>query len=111
MRGLGCPARSSLTVGQRGDAPQAATRLDTDKPGVVTADAGYRADHCRAAIADNPSRARKCPFDNDLHNERHLVECCFSKLQRFRRGATRDQKTAQNFLAVIHIAATILRIR
>ncbi|HWA90569.1 MAG TPA: transposase, partial [Rhizomicrobium sp.] len=40
-----------------------------------------------------------------------LVECCFSKLKQFRRVATRYEKTARNFLAVITIAAIILWIR
>jgi transposase len=120
VRGLGCPARIILTAGQRGDAPQAAALLGTDRPAVVMADAAYDADHFRAAIAQagaiavipsNPSRAIKPPFDTDLYKERHLIECCFSKLKQFRRVATRYEKTARNYLAVITIAATILWIR
>lgn len=84
------------------------------------ADAAYDADHFRAAIAtagatavipNNPARALKLPFDRELYKERHLVECCFSKLKQFRRVATRYEKTARNFLAVVHIAATMLWLR
>ena len=39
------------------------------------------------------------------------VECCFSKLKHFRRVATRFEKTAQNYLAVVTIAAIVLWIR
>ncbi|RSB79876.1 IS5/IS1182 family transposase, partial [Rhizobium sophoriradicis] len=35
----------------------------------------------------------------------------FSKLKQFRRVATRFEKTAENYLAVVTIAATMLWIR
>jgi putative transposase len=46
-----------------------------------------------------------------LYAQRHLVECCFSKLQQFRRVAPRFEKTAANYLAVITIAAAVLWMR
>ena len=49
-----------------------------------------------AVIPNNPSRAAKLPLDKGLYKERHLVECCFSKLKQFRRVATRYEKTARN---------------
>jgi transposase len=120
VRGLGCPARFILTAGQRGDAPQAAALLGEDRPAAVLADTAYDADHFREAIAkagavavipNNPSRTKKHPLDRHLYKERHLIECCFSKLKQFRRVATRYEKTARNFLAVVTIAATILWLR
>lgn len=63
-----------------------------------------------AVIPNNPSRARKLALDKALYKERHLVECCFSKLKQFRRVATRYEKTARNFLAIVTIEATILWI-
>ena len=86
----------------------------------MLADTAYDADHFREAIAqagaiavipNNPSRTTKHPLDRELYKERHLVECCFSKLKQFRRVVTRYEKTAHNFLAVITIAATILWLR
>nr|WP_245275249.1 transposase [Rhizobium ruizarguesonis] len=50
-------------------------------------------------------------IQRNLHAQRHLVECCFSKLKQFRRVATRFEKTARNDLAVVTIAATVLWIR
>jgi transposase len=100
--------------------PQASALLGLQRPAVVMAGTAYDADHFRAAIVaagaiavipNSPSRASKLPFDRDLYKERHLVECCFSKLKQFRRVATRYEKTARNFLAVVTIAATILWIR
>ena len=87
---------------------------------VFIADAAYDADPLREAIAEkdaiavipnNPSRAKKHPFDRHLYAQRHLIECCFSRLKQFRRVATRYEKTARNYLAVVTLAATILWLR
>jgi hypothetical protein len=45
-----------------------------------------------ALIPNNPSRALKYPLDKHLYAQRHLVECCFSKLKQFRRVATRFER-------------------
>ena len=120
VRGLGCPVRFLLTAGQKGDAPQAVALLHDAPADVVIADTAYDADHIRQAVAEkgaqavipnNPSRSRKHPLDKHLYAQRHLVECCFSKLKQFRRVATRFDKTAQNYLAVVTIAATLLWLR
>ncbi len=81
------------------------------------ADTAYDSDQIRKAVAEkgaiavipnNPSRAKKHPLDEHLYAQRHLVECCFSRLKQFRRVATRFEKTARNYLAVITLAAIIL---
>ena len=120
VRGLGCPVRFTLTAGHRGDALQAAALIDGLSASVVMADTAYDADHFRQAIAakgavavipNNPSRAKKHPLDAHLYAQRHLVECCFSKLKQFRRVATRFEKTARNYLAVVTLAAIVLWLR
>ena len=112
--------RFILTGGQAGDAPQAAALVEALPADAVIADTAYDADAFRQIIADkqaeavipnNPSRARKHPLDADLYAQRHLVECCFSKLKQFRRVATRFEKTARNYLAVITLAAIVLWLR
>ena len=117
VRGLGCPVGIILTAGQKGDVPQADALLNGQPAHFVMADTAYDADHFRnritragavAVIPSNPCRAIKLPLDKALYKERHLVECCFSRLKQFRRVATRYEKTAQNFLAIVTIAATIL---
>ena len=84
------------------------------------ADAAYDADPLRreiaakgalAVIPNNPSRASKYPLDKHLYAQRHLIECCFSKLKQFRRVATRFEKTARNYLAVVTLAAIVLWLR
>ena len=120
VRGLGLPVRFILTAGQRGDAPQAADLIQGLPARVVMADTAYDAGYLRDAIAErgatavipnNPSRAIKHPLDKHLYAQRHLVECCFSRLKQFRRVATRFEKTACNYLAILHLAATILWMR
>jgi transposase len=120
VRGLGGPVAIRLTGGHRGDVPQAAALMADQRAKIVLADAAYDADPLRAeierlgalaVIPNNPSRAKKHPFDRDLYKERHLIECCFSKLKQFRRVATRYEKTARNYFAVVTIAATVLWIR
>ena len=108
--------RFTLTAGQKGDAPQAAALIEGLPAEIVMADTAYDADHLRKAIAakgalavipNNPSRALKYPLDKHLYAQRHLVECCFSKLKQFRRVA----KTARNYRAVVTLAAIILWMR
>lgn len=120
VRGLGCPVRFSLTAGHRGDAPQAEPLIEGLAAEAVMADTAYDSDRLRQTIADkgavavipnNPSRALKYPLDKDLYAQRHLVECCFSRLKQFRRVATRFEKTARNYLAVVTIAAIVLWLR
>jgi transposase len=120
VRGLGCPVRFTLTAGQMGDAPQASPLIEGLAAKVVMADTAYDSDQLRQAIAakgalavipNNPSRARKHPVDKHLYAQRHLVECCFSRLKQFRRVATRFEKTARNYLAVVTLAAIALWLR
>jgi len=120
VRGLGCPVRFALTAGHRGDAPQADALIDGLAAEAVMADTAYDSDRLRQKIAEkgavavipnNPSRAQKHPIDQHLYAQRHLIECCFSKLKQFRRVATRFEKTARNYLAVVTLAAIILWLR
>ena len=85
--------------------------------GHVIADAGYDADALRAFIADelgaavqikqNPSRAGQQAIDWALYKERHLVECFFNKIKRFRRIALRCEKTLSSFKAFVDLACAM----
>lgn len=112
--------RFALTAGQKGDAPEACRLIEGLPAEVVMADTAYDADHLRQAIAakgaqavipNNPSRAMKHRLDEQLYAQRQLIECCFSKLKQFRRVATRFEKTARNYLAVVTLAAIVLWLR
>jgi transposase len=120
VRGLGCLVQFTLTAGHRGDALQADLLIEGLRAQAVMADAAYDADRLRQKIAEkgavavipnNPSRALKHPLDKHLYAQRHLVECCFSKLEQFRRVATRYEKTARNYLAGVTLAAIVLWLR
>ena len=116
---LGMSVRFMLTAGQKGVAPQAAALLEGLPAEVVMADTAYDADHLRQAIAAKGALAvsptthhgRSNRLDKHLYAQRHLVECCFSKLKQFRRVATRLEKTARNYLAVVTLAAIISWMR
>jgi transposase len=41
----------------------------------------------------------------------YRVECFFHDLKRFRAAATRYDKTAKNYLAVLHVASMLLWLR
>ena len=117
VRGLGCPVRLLLTAGQKGDAPYGEALIEGLPADFVMADTAYDSNKLREIIAakgaetvipNNPSRALKYPLDEHLYAQRHLVECCFSRLKQFRRVATRFEKTARNYLAVVTLAAIVL---
>jgi transposase len=120
VRGLGLPVRCLLTAGQRHDIMQAKALIDGLSAEWVLGDTAFDADHFRAditainaqaVIPSNPSRALKLPLDKHIYKERHLVECCFNRLKHFRRIATRYEKTARNFLAIITVGAIALWLR
>ena len=50
------------------------------------------------------------PWDCDwyLYKERHLVECFFQKLKMFRRIATRYEKLAKRFLAIVQLGCIMI---
>jgi len=64
--------------------------------------------NAETAIPSSSSRSCKYLLDVHLYAQRHLVECCISKLKQFRRVATHFEKTAQNYLAIVTIAAIVL---
>ena len=118
--GLGNPLRFILTGGQVGDVTQA-EGLIAGLPGeYLLADTDYDADHFRArldaagmaaVIPSNPSRAQAIPLDAELYKERHLVECFINKIKHFRRIATRYEKTAIAYLAMLCLVGAIIWLR
>ena len=86
----------------------------------MLADKAYDADGIRALIegqgatpnipAKSNRRWKPC-FSKALYRERNLVERFFSKLKHFRRIATRYDKLAENFLAMVKLASIRLWLR
>lgn len=81
------------------------------------ADAAYDADYLRDFIADdlgataqikqNPTRSVRKVIDWALYKERHLVECFFNRIKRFRRIALRCEKTISSFRAFVSLACAM----
>jgi len=47
-------------------------------------------------------------LDRKLYRRRYLVEVCFHNLKRSRAVATRFEKSARNYLAVVHLACALI---
>lgn len=61
-----------------------------------------------AVIPPRRNRTEPREYDRDLYQARHLIENFFCKLKQYRAIATRYDKTARNFLAAIHLAASVI---
>lgn len=117
----GLPLELVLTPGQAADCPTAAKLLGRLREGtILLADKAYDADWLRRSIesagaAPNiPSKVtrrwRAC-FSGVLYRERNRIERFFNKIKHCRRIATRYEKHASNFLAMIKLAAVRLWLR
>lgn len=62
-------------------------------------------------IPPKSNRRRKPRFSKRLYRERNLIERFFSKLKHFRRVATRYDKLAVHFLAMVQLASMRLWLR
>ena len=62
-------------------------------------------------ISAKTNRKWKPCFSKVLYRERNLVERFFSRLKHFRRIATRYDKLAENFLAMVQLASMRLWLR
>ena len=83
-------------------------------------DAGYDADRIRQGllsrgvlpvVAPNPVRKAPPPLDRELYRLRNRVERPNNRLEQFRAVATRYDKTAASYLAVVQLAASRLWLR
>jgi transposase len=118
--GLGNLVRFVLLPGQRHDSVAAAALLDGLEIAALIGDKAFDNDWLRAwldergAVAVIPpklDRRRAIGCDFAMYGWRHLVENFFCKLKEFRRIATRYDKTAVSFAAMIHLAGTVLALK
>lgn len=116
----GLPIRLGLTAGQTHDGQIADALLDYLGPRtIVLADKVYDADRTRELIQEQGAtpnippkgnRRWKPCFSKRLYRERNLIERFFSKLKHFRRIATRYNKLAANFLAMVMVQLASMRL-
>jgi transposase len=67
-----------------------------------------RARHMKPVIHSKPERKKKHRLVRALYRQRFRVEVFFHSLKRFRAIATRYDKTARNYLALVHVACARL---
>lgn len=88
----GLPIQSAITPGQWGDSPQTRRLIEglTEAQHVIM-DAAYDADDLGATAHSkrNPARREDRSIDWMPYNARHLVECFFNRIKRFRQSALR----------------------
>jgi len=137
VEGRGRPLALLLTPGQADDSRQLAALLDAvrvgragpgrprSRPALLLADKGYSYPKIRRFLRRRglrhcmPERApqrrkrahrpgRPPAFDPAAYARRNVVERCVNRLKQFRALATRYEKTADAFLALLLFAAILL---
>lgn len=115
----GRPVRLLLSGGNRHDISSAPQLLDGMELAncFVLADKGYdsaefvlqiEASHGIAVIPSRSTNLKQRPYDKELYKCRNLVERFFNRMKQFRRFATRYEKTAKSFLALVHFVAVFV---
>ncbi len=117
-----------LTPGQNSDITQAEPLMEQgairqshgrprQRPKRVVTDKGYtshafrqylRKKHIRYTIPHRQNERHKGKFDNQTYRQRNIVERLINRLKQFRRIATRYEKRAANFAAMITLASIFL---
>lgn len=117
----GLPIGLKLTEGQAHDGRSAANMLtDIRDDQVLLADRAYDSDALRQSLAEQGAWANIKPLQNRknvpafsafLYRYRNLVERFFNKLKHFRAVATRYEKHAANYLALVKLASVKIWMR
>lgn len=116
----GTPIVCALTAGQRHESPQAMPLLEQSLermwPDAVAGDKGSSASDLREWLAEReidaviPKRDTEDgpnDYDRELYRERPLIERTINRLKRFRRIATRYEKQASSYLAMVTLACIL----
>jgi transposase len=127
--GKGKPIVAVLTSGERHEQIALEALLDQGairrpgqgrprlRPRRAAGDKGYssptvrrrlRQRHIRAVIPSKSNQRRQPHFDRVAYRRRNLVERLINRLKQFRRIATRYEKRAANYLAMVHIGMLLL---
>ena len=62
----------------------------------------------RLTIPRLSNEPRRGPFNREIYRQRNLVERAINRIKQFRRIATRYEKLAQNYTAMLMIALILL---
>jgi len=117
----GRPLHVELTPGQQHESTVAQAIIAKHARGeAFLADTGYDSDAIRAQLKSldikavihaNPTRKRKPRLDRRRYAGRYRVEIFFHDAKRFRAVATRFEKTSRNYLAILHLACSMIWLR
>lgn len=117
----GLPVRLKLTPGQAHDGRSATDMLDGIGPGqILLADRAYDSDALRRSLAERgaranvrpmPNRVNRPTFSGFLYRYRNAVERFFNRIKHFRAVATRYEKHAENYLALVKLASIRVCLR
>lgn len=114
---LGNPVRFILTAGQHSEIKQANPLIAGFSANYVIADKGYDADafiasvetaEAIAVIPPRKNRKTARDYDERLYRERNLVERVFQKLKHYRRIATRYERLAITYQAMLSLVAVVI---
>lgn len=129
IEGNGLPLTFLLTVGERHEAvvfeelmeqgavPRLGGGRPRQRPKRVVGDKGYssgkirrylRRRGIRYSIPRKDNEKHRGKFDKAAYRQRNLIERCFNRLKQFRRVATRYEKQAANYLAMLTVASIVL---
>jgi transposase len=120
VSGLGLPARLILTPGQAADITQGEALIRDLPFEVVIGDRGFdsralvraiQAQGGEAVIPTQKNRKVQRVIDRERYKDRNLVERFWARVKQYRRVATRYEKTARNFLAMVHVASIMILLR
>jgi transposase len=120
VNGLGLPVKLVLTPGQAADVTQAETLIEGSPFEVVIADRGYdsqalvaavEAKGGEAVIPTQKNRKVQRTIDRERYKDRNLAERFWALVKQYRRVATRYEKTARNFLALVHVVSIMMLLR
>ena len=115
--GLGNPIRIALSAGNIHDIVPAGEMLSGLHPFYVLADRAYdcnkfirlaESQGAQAVIPPRRNRIDQREYDRHIYKERHLVECFFAKIKKFRRVSTRYDKLERIYRAPVMIAACMV---
>jgi transposase len=134
VEGGGKPMVVAVTAGQANEAPLLATLMETGavkrtgpngrpgrgrpriRPDRLAGDKGYSHPSLRrylrrrgigAVIPTKANQPSNPFFDREAYRQRNKAERCINRLKQFRRVATRYEKRAVNYLAMVLLAAII----
>lgn len=102
---------------EQGDVKRLGAGRPRLRPKRVVGDKGYssakirsylRRRGIRLTIPRKDNEKHRGKFDKSIYRQRNRVERCFNRLKQFRRIATRYEKKAENYQAMLTLAFIIL---